>query len=46
MRSRGNEATMSGSIAVIRVSHVGGPHIRLAMLDDVTSGLTENPIRS
>ena len=32
--------------STIRVTHVGGPHIRLAMLDDVTSGLTGNPLRS
>ena len=30
---------------VKRVSHVGGPRIRLAMLDDVSSGLRGNPLR-
>ena len=31
---------------VKRVSHVGGPPYPVAMLDDVTSGLTRNPLRS
>ena len=38
----GNEQLYCG----LRVSHIGGSHIRLAMLDDVTSGLTGNPLRS
>ena len=30
----------------LRVNHVGGPNIRFAILDDVTSGLTGNHLRS
>ena len=55
MRSHwgGSEVAMGSSFVfqhlrlwVKRVSHVGGPPYPVGMLDDVTSGLTGNPLRS
>ena len=51
MRRHGESRDWEGNVrlycfSTIRVSHVGGPHIRLAMLDDVTSGLTGNPLKT